>query len=138
MSGRIRNRSIIYFLVLTILLTLLCNMGLAYQKETVVSIDPLMIDYKLVEDNITSEKLIYLSGSVASLPGITSLTWRNNRGGGGKAVLKIGNYQEPNLNGKWFIGAIPLMYGKNVISVIAKDMKGVRSSKTITVTRNRE
>ncbi len=136
MSGSIRRTSELNFLVVFLLIMFCCTMAFAYNKETVVSIDPLMINNQIAEDNITSEKLIFLSGSVASRPGITALTWRNNRGGGGQAILRIGNYKEPNLNGKWFIGAIPLMYGKNIITVTARDIKGVRSPEQIIVIRD--
>jgi hypothetical protein len=124
-----------FVLLSAISLLLLSSLAHAYVRETTVSIDPLMVAGKIAENNVTTEKVVFFTGSVSSLPGLKSLTWRNNRGGGGKVILKIGNYQEPNLNGKWFIGAVPLMIGKNMITVTARDMKGVRSSETITVIR---
>lgn len=124
-----------FLLLLVTGLLLISSFANAYVRETTVSIDPLMVGGKITENNVTTEKVVFFTGSVSSLPGLSSLTWRNNRGGGGKAILKIGNYQEPNLNGKWFIGAVPLMIGKNMITVTARDTKGVRSSETITVVR---
>lgn len=103
--------------------------------ETYISISPLFVDGKLVEDNVVYVNSVYLEGTVASDTGIVSLRWRSNRGGGGNVQLFIGKFGETNLNGKWRIPKVPLAMGANTITIEAKSVNGKLFSKQVTIYR---
>jgi len=103
--------------------------------ETYISINPLFVDGKLVEDNVVYVDSVYLEGTVASDTGIVSLRWRSDRGGGGNVQLFIGKFGETNLNGKWRIPKVPLAMGANTITIEAKSVNGKLFSKQVTIYR---
>ena len=103
--------------------------------ETYISINPLFVDGKLVEDNVVYVDSVYLEGTVASDTGIVSLRWRSDRGGGGNVQLFIGKFGETNLNGKWRIPKVPLAMGANTITIEAKSVNGKLFSKQATIYR---
>jgi len=103
--------------------------------ETYISINPLFVDGKLVEDNVVYVDSVYLEGTVASDTGIVSLRWRSDRGGGGNVQLFIGKFGETNLNGKWRIPKVSLAMGANTITIEAKSVNGKLFSKQVTIYR---
>ena len=69
-----------------------------------------------------------LSGSAIDNVSVVSVSWTNNRGGGGTT---------PQAPTNWSIGSIGLKTGTNVITVTARDAAGNQSSKALTVTYKR-
>ncbi|MGE0131649.1 MAG: Ig-like domain-containing protein [Blastocatellales bacterium] len=65
---------------------------------------------------------ITLSGTATDNVGVTRVSWKNERGGGGDA----------SGSNSWTISSIPLLIGVNRITVTARDASGNESQKTLT------
>lgn len=105
------------------------------QVDTRISIAPLFVDGKIVEDNVVYVNAIYIEGAVTSQTGIASLRWRNDRGGNGDARLYVGKLGEANLNGKWYVPRVPLALGVNTITIEAVNLNGEIFSERVIVYR---
>jgi Putative Ig domain/Fibronectin type III domain len=75
----------------------------------------------------SSASTLALSGSAADNVSVVSVSWTNDRGGGGSASGTT----------SWSAGSIGLKTGTNVITVTARDAAGNQSSKALTVTYKR-
>jgi len=132
-----RSLKVQFMVMVFMAVALMASVAFAQNEslETYISINPLFVDGKLVEDNVVYVDSVYLEGTVASDMGIVSLRWRSDRGGGGNAQLFIGKFGETNLNGKWRIPKVPLAMGANTITVEAKSVNGKLFSKQVTIHR---
>jgi len=86
---------------------------------------------------VTSQGSVSLAGTVALNGTITDnqliyrVTWSNNRGGSGRAVLAGSTKQAT-----WGIASVQLQTGSNVITVTAEDVAGNTSAIAVTVNRD--
>jgi len=133
-------RCILKAMVLVVALAfvaLVASAGVAQEEpvDTRISIAPLFVDGKIVEDNVVYVNAIYIEGAVTSKTGIASLRWRNDRGGNGDARLYVGKLGEANLNGKWYVPRVPLALGVNTITIEAVNLNGEIFSKQVVVDR---
>ncbi|TWU52580.1 Dispase autolysis-inducing protein precursor [Candidatus Brocadiaceae bacterium B188] len=72
----------------------------------------------------TTNNTLNLSGSASDDTGISTITWSNNKGGGGAASGTT----------NWSVSGITLVSGDNLITVTARDAAGNTGTDTITVT----
>jgi len=105
------------------------------QVDTRISIAPLFVDGKIVEDNVVHVNAISIEGAVTSKTGVVSLRWRNDRGGNGDARLYVGKLGEANLNGKWYVPRVPLALGVNTITIEAVNLNGELFSEQVVIDR---
>jgi hypothetical protein len=86
---------------------------------------------------VTSQGSVSLAGAVSLTGTITDnqliyrVSWSNNRGGSGRAVLSGSTRQAT-----WAIGSIQLQSGSNVITLTAEDVAGNTSAIAVTVNRD--
>jgi Glucodextranase, domain B len=73
----------------------------------------------------TTDATVSLAGSAHSESGIFEVSWKNDRGGEGKAVGTE----------TWQATALELALGENRITVTAEDIAGLTTSKSVTVNR---
>jgi hypothetical protein len=83
---------------------------------------------------VTSSELLLLGGTASDEVGVTAVTWVNNRGGGGTAVI---NTSFPTTSPAWHVSAILLLPGVNVVTVAAWNEAGQSGTAIVTVTLNR-
>lgn len=73
----------------------------------------------------TNSPAITIEGSVSGGSGITAVTWQTDRG-------SIGNCTGTD---RWSAAQVPIYYGKNVITVVARDAAGNTAGDTLTIIR---
>jgi hypothetical protein len=76
--------------------------------------------------SVTKSETVNLSGTAKDDTGVTDVTWTNNRGGSGRATGTT----------SWTIANVLLQPGVNLITVVAQDAGGNRTSASVTVTRD--
>ena len=74
----------------------------------------------------TNHRVIRMRGTARSKAAIVKVTWRNSRGGKGRAIGTR----------KWRIRKVTLKEGRNVLTVAARDRRGRVGRKRLTVTRD--
>jgi len=72
----------------------------------------------------TSTSPLTLGGTAADTVGVASVSWSNNRGGSGTATGTT----------SWTASGIALQAGTNVLTVVARDVAGNTTTRTLTVT----
>lgn len=131
------SKAVLSLVVAFVFVALVASAGVTQEEpdDTRISIAPLFLDGKMVEDNLVYVNTIYIEGAVASETGIVSLRWRNDRGGNGDVQLYVGKLGETNLNGKWYVPRVPLALGVNTITIEAVNLNGEIFSEEVIVYR---
>lgn len=73
----------------------------------------------------TQDTGVSIAGTASSDMGITTVSWANNRGGGGVAIG----------TGSWQVKGIDLALGLNIITITAEDTSGARIKQSVIVNR---
>jgi hypothetical protein len=85
---------------------------------------PVMAIASPASNSVTKNETVTLSGTSSDDLGVTEVNWSNNRGGSGRATGTT----------SWSVTGAALQSGINVITVVAQDAAGNRTSATVSVT----